>query len=205
MKIWESIKKIINSIPYIKHKIEEKERAQREAEAWKRLATSDDLTGLPNRFCFNLYWKELRHKATISIVDIDYFKKINDTYGHLKGNEVLVRVARILEKNNHCFTFRYGGEEFLVVCINEFSTKQIMEKMENLRKQVEMEMSDINLTISVGVSLVGGDFIKLFEQADKALYISKNSGRNQVTRYSNKITFSTLHTEDVDGNIQKRE
>ena len=204
MKIIDRIKYWINKLPYIRDRVEEINDANKEAEKWKKLATLDDLTGLPNRICFSMYWSKLRDKATICIVDIDFFKKINDNYGHLKGNEILVRVARILEKNNYCFTSRYGGEEFLISCTNKLKPSQILERMENLRKQIEQDMKDVNITISIGVSLIGSDLQKMFEQADKALYYSKRTGRNKVTKYSKQIDFSTLHVEDKDGNIQKR-
>ena len=156
-------------------------------------ATHDNLTRLHNRAYFldnlNMILNEAeRYKTDNSIIlfDIDYFKSFNDTYGHLKGDEVLKSVAKVTSTNirKTDVIARWGGEEFIIILPNtQIATAELVA--ENLRKQIEtinIKGIDKNITSSFGVSeyLDGDDHDSLIKRADDALYEAKNSGRNRV-------------------------
>ncbi len=127
--------------------------------------------------------------AVLLVVDIDHFKRINDTYGHSCGDEVLKQVARIC--NQHFLTkndlvARYGGEEFVVLLFGE-SLKGARERALTLRRTLKQTTFDlandsVAVTVSVGLAVYqkGDTAEKWFNRADKALYKAKNSGRDQI-------------------------
>lgn len=128
--------------------------------------------------------------TTISVVmcDIDFFKKVNDTYGHLAGDEVLKVFASILQENirKSDWVARYGGEEFLIV-LNGADKNKAVEIAERIRQKVEstaIKYNDleIKITSSFGIYEVSGEnnYLDVIEKADKNLYIAKNTGRNKV-------------------------
>jgi len=153
----------------------------------------DSLTGLYNReymkeFLENRIKESIRYKIplSIAIIDVDFFKKINDTYGHLIGDCVLKELANLLFKNfrNSDIVVRYGGEEILIIM--PFSNlKNACKKMESFKKLIEnyafCGKKGIKLTISVGVSEYNNENLKDFiNKVDKNLYEAKKNGRNQV-------------------------
>ncbi|MDF2612324.1 MAG: cph [Clostridia bacterium] len=165
------------------------------------LSNLDGLTGIPNRRNFDEYmkmsWQEaVREKKSLSVImiDIDYFKLYNDHYGHLKGDECLISVAkRIFSslKRTRDFAARYGGEEFVVVLPNTDSSgaSQIAE---TIRKNIEAlgmphAHSEVNtyVTTSLGAATIipeASDSIETFIAcADHALYEAKLNGRNRVS------------------------
>lgn len=160
--------------------------------------TLDDLTGLFNRRYYDQkilaeYRRSRRNLSALSIlvVDIDHFKKVNDTYGHLAGDQCLVAVAQQLKQALHRSSdvaCRYGGEEFCLI-LPETEPAGAMAFAEELRLKisqlsVEYQGSVIPLTISCGVSCYqqqeGASPELLFSAADQALYQAKQQGRNQV-------------------------
>ena len=160
------------------------------------LSVTDPLTGLYNRRHFedNLEREFLRasrynNELSFAIIDIDFFKKVNDTYGHSAGDYVLKEVAYLILQNlrKTDMVFRYGGEEFTVI-ITETPIERAVVPLERLRKAVEEypfnhNGQKIQVTISVGVSEVSKKtetVNQLFEDADKALYKAKENGRNQI-------------------------
>jgi len=177
---------------------EKLEQANKEAEEMARL---DGLTGIPNRRCMDEYltneWQRaLREKTEISVVllDIDFFKVFNDTYGHQSGDDALARVARCLKKQIHRpadMVARYGGEEFLIILPDTpvQGAFSLAEKMCQHIHELEIPNSSSNispyLTISCGVSsIIPEESIPLdrvIHFADKALYQAKHKGRNRVT------------------------
>ena len=139
---------------------------------------------------------EKKETLSILMIDIDFFKNINDTYGHAAGDIVLEEVAKIIKSctRNADTAARYGGEEF-VVMLNNTSASAAMAVAERIRKSVEEKsiMYDgkkINVTISIGVSSYNFDLESaksIVERADKALYESKQNGRNRVTLSKNNL------------------
>lgn len=165
------------------------------------LAVRDGLTGLYNHKFFHEKLtmeidraKRFKYKIGVLIADIDKFKDINDTYGHLKGDEVLVTLSKVLQNSIRRVDIlaRYGGEEFGVI-MPEIKSG-CMTVMERIRKKVENECiiplnkdgEQINLKISCGMSIYPDDadaINDLINKADKAMYHSKKNGRNMSTCY----------------------
>ena len=157
-----------------------------------RLALTDSLTGLSNRAHMSEilqkeYSRYVRHDQRFGIImiDIDHFKKINDSYGHDTGDQVLIQLSRKFEQatRNSDFISRWGGEEFLICCttINE---DDLLPIAENIRKLVFNADFDVagKITISLGCALIQVDehINELIKRADVALYAAKNNGRNQT-------------------------
>lgn len=166
----------------------------------ERLAVTDGLTGLFNHRHFQERLAQelsrldrLSGRLSLLLIDIDNFKKINDTYGHQVGDSVLIRVAALAKKTarNIDIPARYGGEEFAVVLLGT-DEKGAMNMAERLRKTVmdtkfSSEMNTFNVTVSIGISTSAEDVKKkeeLIERADKALYHAKGSGRNRSILWS---------------------
>jgi diguanylate cyclase (GGDEF)-like protein len=164
-----------------------------------RLALTDSLTGLSNRaHMSDILQKEYSryvrhdHRFGIIMVDIDHFKKINDSYGHDMGDQVLIQLSRTFEQatRNSDFISRWGGEEFLICCttINE---DDLLPIAENIRKLVfNSDFGAVGeITISLGCALIQVDekINELIKRADVALYAAKNNGRNQtvVSEFTN--------------------
>ncbi len=148
----------------------------------------DDLTNIYNRQYFDIVVKDaIQTKESISLLmlDLDFFKKVNDTYGHQSGDDVLVKFTQVISHNirkNDIFA-RWGGEEFVILIFD--LSNDIVEKIaETLRKKIEE--ADFNLeskiTCSIGVSIYKENekFQTLLKRVDEALYIAKENGRNQV-------------------------
>ncbi len=168
----------------------------------KHLSETDALTKLNNRRCFeNCFDKEFArakrygNKLSIGIIDVDFFKKINDTYGHLCGDYILQEVAYNIVNNfrQTDFVFRYGGEEFTVI-LTETSVESAQIPFERLRKTIEEQVfkydnKDIKVTISAGISSNTElqDAWDMLDEADKALYKAKNNGRNRVELFKKEI------------------
>ena len=158
----------------------------------KRLATTDRLTQAYNRVKFEeVIQKEMerakryRRSLSLAIFDIDYFKRINDTYGHSVGDYILKEIANIIQKNIRATTylFRWGGEEF-VILIPEVDLEGAKIHAERLRKALEdHDFGEAGtITASFGVShFEDGDSADTFlKKADAALYRAKSNGRNRV-------------------------
>jgi len=161
------------------------------------LATIDELTGAKNRRRFRedlelLFAQADRQGSPLSILmlDIDHFKQYNDTFGHPAGDEVLRRVGTILQTavRAHDVVARYGGEEF-VVLMPSTKENEALEVAERLRSAIAYQPWPLRkVTASLGVATTGRDTpnaAALVDQADRALYHSKQAGRDQVTLYQN--------------------
>ena len=160
-----------------------------------QLSITDTLTGLYNRQFFNNYIEKLfaaskRQSRSFAVVfvDIDHFKMINDTYGHLSGDSVLRSIAEIFEDNLRAadVTARYGGEEF-VVLLSDTAAAGAAALAEKLRGDVEVypfeDVDGRKVTVSIGVSeYLESDisFQDIIKRADDALYKAKEDGRNRV-------------------------
>lgn len=155
-------------------------------------ATHDKLTGLHNRLSgekvlSDAYLNAVKHKASFTLIvcDIDYFKLINDRFGHPVGDRVLTDVARILRQavRSRDTVIRWGGEEFLIV-LDNCSQAPAMELAERIRNRVEAHQDAAvgKLTLSLGLAtLTPGETVEqLFARADAALYEAKRGGRNRL-------------------------
>lgn len=166
----------------------------------ERLSVTDELTGLYNRRHFNTVFagsvaranKKDRSLACL-MLDIDYYKKYNDTYGHYEGDQVLKRLGGALRRSTadgQSFAFRLGAEEFgiLVPCVKREETETFAEQVRQAVTELKIEHKTNPefgiVTISVGAVWAQGKGIaeeKLYKLADEALYASKHGGRNRVT------------------------
>lgn len=170
----------------------------------EQLAIVDELTSLYNRRYFNeIVDKEIRRAKrrqgllNMVIIDIDYFKKYNDTYGHPQGDKVLIQISQLFQhilKRGDDYIFRIGGEEFCLLFSSQNEeeslslTKRIVQSVEDLK--IEHKKSSVSqyITISCGLSCVDSQNLqndtKMYQNTDKALYKAKSNGRNQVVVYN---------------------
>lgn len=189
-----------------------------------QLARLDGLTGIPNRRHFDQqieheWLRTRRHKEPLSlmILDIDHFKCINDNYGHLFGDQCLIKVAAILKNSvqrPEDIVARYGGEEFVIMLPNtnisgaHLIAERIRQRIEKLR--LNYRDKQVQFTISIGISsMIPGldsSTIDLIASADQALYLAKERGRNRVIalhdtehRMSKKSAIEIQHEDPVPG------
>ncbi|MEH6347302.1 MAG: GGDEF domain-containing protein [Bermanella sp.] len=189
----------------------------------------DALTGLLNRKTFDAHMedfysdankdinegiivkKEHRHcnegtSHWIGILDIDHFKKINDNFGHIFGDEVLLLFAGLLRKvfRNSDLLFRFGGEEFIVFLLN-ISKEEATKTFERFRKDLEQyNFPQVGkVTVSIGMTQIDPEChsASLLEQADRALYYAKEHGRNQIFNYHDLIESGALKSRQVSDSI----
>jgi len=162
----------------------------------------DLLTRLPNRQSFDMrlfqvceYFREhnlstaVQDKGSwIAMLDIDHFKAVNDSFGHLYGDEVLLHFSQIMEKSfrYNDFLFRFGGEEFIVILnlVDMASAREVFERFRETIAQFKFPTVG-RVTVSIGVTHIDSHALpaSLLDHADKALYHAKGSGRNQVVFY----------------------
>jgi|SRR3989344_3830425 len=155
------------------------------------IATIDEKTGVyNNKFFKTISEMELDKakrgsKLSLLIIDIDNFKKLNDTHGHLVGDKMLKRLGSVLKENTRKYDIisRFGGEEFVILLPNTH-IKRARAVCERLRKKVQLdkEMNKYFITISGGLTEhIKNDTIKKMQlRADKALYIAKKTGKNKI-------------------------
>jgi len=144
-----------------------------------------------------------------ALLDIDHFKNVNDTYGHLYGDEVLILFAGIMGQTfrSNDLLFRYGGEEFAVL-LRDVSLDIAQIVLERFRSNVELyEFPQIGrITMSAGVAEVTDSptVVSLVESADKALYYSKENGRNQVNSYERLVAAGKISANEIsqEGDIE---
>ncbi|EXF94812.1 diguanylate cyclase [Pseudomonas fluorescens HK44] len=166
----------------------------------QRLMNSDGLTGLSNRRHFDEYleleWRRaMRDQTQLSLlmIDVDYFKLYNDSFGHLEGDEALCKVAaaiRDASSRPSDLPARYGGEEFVLVLPNtspggaRLVAEKLRQTVAGMKIPHVFPAEGASLTISIGLSTMtpepGSDCRQLMSAADKGLYLAKNNGRNQV-------------------------
>lgn len=164
----------------------------------------DNLTGLYNRKAFDLRInsllnikhttrrKNLFKPSAFIMLDVDHFKQINDTHGHLYGDETLTIISRLMIDSfrEYDLLFRYGGEEFSAVLmdVDEEVCKQILKRF---KRKVETHVfpKQDQVTVSIGYTDFNNDSSteQLIDQADKALYYSKNNGRNSIHHYQTLV------------------
>jgi len=158
------------------------------------LAVLDQLTGVYNRNILKRISDTDTGKLTfasdlevgILLMDVDFFKEVNDKYGHEAGDKVLVHLADILRRNvrENDYVIRWGGEEFLVI-MPGLAYDKVKLVAEQLRAGIEKSNNEVcTTTISIGIARYdGNDYHATIRKADEALYEAKNSGRNKVISY----------------------
>lgn len=174
------------------------EQQARQIESHLVAARTDVLTGLHNRRAFDDElnqrvndWRRQGNPASLMLLDVDHFKRFNDSYGHPAGDEVLRGVARVLysQVREDDMVCRYGGEEFAIILPGQ-AVDEAQKTAERVRAAVEattfsIEGRDLNVTISGGLTQVGprDTTADLVRRADEALYASKAAGRNCAHRH----------------------
>lgn len=173
----------------------ETERVKAHMEEERLKARTDTLTGLPNRAAYDDHlnkeferWVRYQQGFSVAVGDLDFFKRINDTYGHLAGDKVLRLVSRVLVKNlrSSDFIARFGGEEF-VILMPSTTAEEGEKAIEKLRQAISKSPFNfhgqpVTITISFGVTQTQESDTKdaLFDRADAALYKAKQEGRNRI-------------------------
>lgn len=167
-----------------------------------RLAMVDTLTQLPNRRYFQYHLEIASHRVSrsnyslaIAFIDLDGFKRINDTYGHQTGDNLLIAVAsRLSTAIRGCdMVARLGGDEFVALIDEVRSDEEIVPIVEriikSLHKTFNINQHEINISASVGISVAprDGDMVKLMLRADTAMYRAKSDGKNQYRFYDSAI------------------
>lgn len=167
--------------------------ARQQRATFRKAAMVDPLTGIPNRRAAEEVMDDALRQAepfTVLLVDVDHFKRVNDTLGHAVGDEVLRKVAQTLDRQARKgdMVARFGGEEFLLL-IRGASATLAPQIAERFRRSIEsMDLGKVSLdrvTVSIGVSTFAGgnpvpDHHTLLRVADEALYEAKGAGRNRV-------------------------
>lgn len=180
----ELLSRIVINLQMIDYVIQEKE-----------FATKDFLTNIYNRkYLFEhgikIYnkLKNIQNSMVVAMIDIDFFKKVNDTYGHQAGDVAIQTVANVLKKsfdNTQVIVARYGGEEFCIL-LPKATIEQSSIKFEIIRKEIETltivsEEHKFKITISTGITANSSTSLQsMIDIADQALYYAKHNGRNQV-------------------------
>jgi len=193
------LQRVADEFNYMIERIDETEKAL------DSLAHIDALTGIQNRRSFeNTYreaaLEEINSPRSVLIVDIDHFKRINDTFGHAIGDQALQCTAKMIQAAIRPFDrlFRIGGEEFAVLTFGtDVSTaSEVAEQVRHTIEANPVQLGDqvVKLTVSIGVAGEKGGKIDL-EAADRALYQAKKAGRNQVVVYENLFPVSAYGTD----------
>lgn len=157
---------------------------------FERLSATDLLSGLANRRAFFQRVEDMREDAALALFDIDRFKRINDTYGHVAGDEVIRGVARILSSvfaGDDTAIGRLGGEEFAVLLRRRVDDGHValVDKARAAIADARIELAtaaSISVTVSAGVADLGGgrETLEAYRLSDQALYCAKAAGRNRV-------------------------
>jgi diguanylate cyclase (GGDEF)-like protein len=163
------------------------------------MATTDGLTGLLNHRTFQVRLADMLsraerhgHKLALILTDIDFFKKINDTYGHPVGDQVLQRVSKVLADSVRKIDVvaRYGGEEFAIVMEGaDAAGAQLLAeriRLDVAKQAFPSDQGAFHVTLSLGIAGVptdAQDKQALIERADQALYCAKHGGRNRTVTY----------------------
>ena len=166
-------------------------------EKLQKLAITDGLTKLYNSRSFYSQlelevdrFNRYQHPLSLLLLDIDHFKEYNDAYGHLEGDKVLVRFSQIIKSclRANDSAYRYGGEEFMVL-LPETGGERAKTVAQRIRKSLEVEKfvpkpdQEVQITISIGVTQYfrKEELSTFIQRADKAMYLSKQNGRNKVS------------------------
>jgi diguanylate cyclase (GGDEF)-like protein len=191
-----STEKLVETIDDAMNRWRQIQQSRANQKELERLANIDSLTGLLNRGAVLRkldeqikHAKRYKEKLSLSLLDIDHFKKVNDRYGHLTGDDVLEKVALLMRQSirDADTVGRYGGEEFIIILprTDLSSALNVAERVQKTIASSEMKDSKgdvFSITVSQGVSIyeAGDDEYSLISRADNALYEAKGNGRNRV-------------------------
>lgn len=190
---------------------------KRSEEKIYKLAYYDSLTNLPNRAFFIesfkqalLEAKDCKQQVAILFLDIDNFKRINDTLGHWIGDEVLIKISNLLSinLNENETIYRLGGDEFMILQteVNEDSATNTAERIVNvLKSPVVIQEHEFYLTSSIGIALFpqhGEEEATLFKNADTAMYKAKENGRNCYQLYNSSINDMALKKMEIERELR---
>jgi diguanylate cyclase (GGDEF)-like protein/PAS domain S-box-containing protein len=184
------------------------------AEKISFLALNDPLTSLPNRYCLkekleSLIAEKMQQKFAFLFIDLDYFKNINDLYGHSKGDIIIQEVAKRFIKTIHKTDFiaRAGGDEFVILMHNTDMIEEECQKLiDSLLEPFEIQGAKSKISASIGVSLFpqnGENFEELFKNADTAMYVAKSNGKNTYQLYSPLMTDNIIAASKLDNEMEK--
>ncbi|SHJ75340.1 PAS domain S-box-containing protein/diguanylate cyclase (GGDEF) domain-containing protein [Anaerocolumna jejuensis DSM 15929] len=164
-------------------------------EVFKEKAVKDSLTNLYNHeYIITLLKREIKKQRqepkglAVMMMDIDYFKKVNDTYGHQAGDKVLIKISEIIQESigENDYAGRYGGEEFLVILREGQTEDTALKAAERMKERISnciFENNELRVTISIGLVLHDGESThELIKKADKLLYQAKYNGRSRIER-----------------------
>lgn len=168
----------------------ERDRAVTEARALEHLSERDPLTGLHNRRAIDNRFDDL-HRAgyeTFALIDLDHFKSINDTAGHVVGDQVLQVVANILREDEHSIAMRLGGEEFLLLMRGNDAERRAEHLRRAIPLRIAREITDLDMLVTASMGLVtiprkampDAQLADIYSRADILLYEAKRSGRNRM-------------------------
>ncbi len=179
------------------------------ATSMNRLANVDALTGVANRYAMTRVLEAVarsehttRQPVAMVIFDVDHFKRINDTHGHMVGDMVLLRLASEARKHQRSSDLlaRWGGEEFMILAYNE-TPEQAVQMAERLRRELEAishpQVGRVTVSMGVTTLRLNEDMDRLIHRADLALYQAKSCGRNRVVAVFNENVAMTV----VDGEM----
>lgn len=156
------------------------------------LSETDKLTSLKNRRYFQekleeqlSNYEKSASPFSLFILDIDHFKKVNDTFGHQVGDEVLAQLAQLLKNQARSLdtVARYGGEEFVVILpeTDQHEAKAIVEQLRQAVEQAKWQTGRITVSVGIATAIKTDNETTILQRADKALYASKENGRNRIT------------------------
>jgi diguanylate cyclase (GGDEF)-like protein len=203
----EELEEITSHIMSIKHYFEAAKpviESQILMEKLKDTSLRDGMTGLYNRRFLEEFIDKLVHQATrsketysVMMLDVDFFKMVNDTYGHDVGDRVIVEIGKVLKENirGSDLAIRYGGEEFVVMLHNasDEGTQEVAQKIHDAFGALSFDVGTgetLRKTMSIGISKFpkDGDTIwKCIKFADTALYVAKTTGRNKIVHYEKEM------------------
>ncbi len=197
MQLSDTTNKAINAIKEKDDKIlnevlQETENLRREVEKLKESVYKDELTNVHNRKWLHDHFLQdigtsFNEKGTLAIIDLNYFKIVNDTYGHVVGDKVLIYIANQLRKTKYS-VIRYGGDEFIVIFSKKISANKAISSLNAIRedvitKKLKAQNTSFHVSFSFGVSEFeeGDDLAEVIEDADKNMYEDKIEIKKRIT------------------------
>ncbi len=184
--IKEKDEKLLNTV------LKETENLRREVEKLKESVYKDELTNVQNRKWLHDHFVQedseaLKEAGTLAIIDLNYFKIVNDTFGHIIGDKVLIFIANQLRKTKHS-VIRYGGDEFVVMFSNKVSQAKAIESLNSIRdditsKKLKAQEASFHVSFSFGVSefKAGANLSEVITEADKNMYKDKIAIKKIIT------------------------